>query len=312
VANGLVVHNCGEQPLYPFAACNLGSIFLRYFVKKEDGEAEVDWEKLKESVHTSVRFLDNVIEVNPYPLPQIWETVRSLRRIGLGIGGWSDMLFKLEIAYDSEEAFELAEKIMKFVREEGHRASEQLAAERGAFPLWEESIYADERPIRNATVTTIAPTGTISIIANNSSGIEPIFALAYRHHVKDEHLDRELVFVNPVFEEIAKREGFWSEELKKRVAQEGKVEGVDEVPEEWQEVLKTSHQIKPEDHVRMQAAWQKHTDNAVSKTINLPFEAEVDDVAEAYMQAYRQGCMGITGYRDGSKEQQVLNVGSED
>ncbi len=303
---------CGEQPLYPFDACNLGSIFLRYYVKDDDGESKVDWDKLKESVHTSVRFLDNVIEVNPYPLPQIWKTVRGLRRIGLGIGGWSDMLFKLGITYDSQEAFELAEKIMEFIRDEGHKASNKLAEERGSFPLWEQSIYVDEKPMRNATVTTIAPTGTISIIANNSSGVEPIFALAYIHHVKDEHLDRKLTFVNPVFEEIAKKEGFWSDDLKKKVAKTGTVKDIDEVPEKWQEIFMTSHQIKPDSHVKMQAAWQKYTDNAVSKTINLPFEAEVEDVAKAYLKAYRLGCMGITVYRDGSKDQQVLNVGSED
>lgn len=303
---------CGEQPLYPFDACNLGSIFLRYYVKNENGEPEVDWDKLRDAVHTSVRFLDNVIEVNPYPLPQILKTVRSLRRIGLGIGGWSDMLFKLGISYDSKEALELAEKIMKFIRDEGHKASSSLAEERGSFPLWEQSIYVDDKPMRNSTVTTIAPTGTISIIANNSSGIEPIFALAYRHHVKDEHLDRKLTFVNPVFEEIAKKEGFWSDDLKKKIAKTGTVKGIDEVPEKWQEIFMTSHQIKPENHVKMQAAWQKYTDNAVSKTINLPFEAEVEDVAEAYLKAYRLGCMGITVYRDGSKDQQVLNVGSED
>lgn len=303
---------CGEQPLYPFDACNLGSVFLRYLVEEGEGKVEVDWAELRKVVHMAVRFLDNVIEVNPYPLPQIWETVRSLRRIGLGVGGWADMLFKLGIAYDSEEALELAERVMGFIREEGRKASQRLAEERGAFPLWERSIYADDEPIRNATVTTIAPTGTISIIANSSSGIEPVFALAYRHEVKDEHLDRKLTFANPVFKEIAKKEGFWSEELESKVSRTGKVKGLEEVPRKWRKVLVTSHQIKPEDHVKMQAAWQKYTDNAVSKTINLPLEAEVKEVAEAYLEAYRQGCMGITVYRDGSKEQQVLNVGSEE
>ncbi len=302
---------CGEQPLYGFDACNLGSIFLRYFVKEGIDGPEVDWEKLKVVTHLSVRFLDDVIEVNPYPLPQIWQTVRNIRRIGLGVGGWADMCFLLGLAYDSKEARDLGQKIMAFINEEGHKASEKLAEDRGPFPLWRESIYMEGRPLRNSTVTTIAPTGTISIIADNSSGIEPIFALAYRHTVKDEHINRELVFVNPVFKEVAVREGFWDGKLEDYVAEHGSVHGYDGVPEKWQRILVTAHEIRPNDHVLMQAAWQKSVDNAVSKTINLPNEAVVDDVAEAYLQAWNSGCMGITVYRDGSKSWQVLNVGSK-
>ena len=302
---------CGEQPLYGFDACNLGSIFLRYFVKDGKEGRGVDWDGLKEAVWQSVRFLDDVIEVNPYPLPQIWETVRKIRRIGLGIGGWADMLFLLGIPYDSKEAFDLAEKIMRFISDEGHKASEALAEDRGPFPLWSESIYKEGRPLRNSTVTTIAPTGTISIIANSSSGVEPIFALAYRHTVKDEHINRELVFVNPVLREIGEKEGWWSKELEEKIAETGNVHDVKGVPDKWRKVLVTSHEIKPSDHVMMQAAWQRYTDNAVSKTINLPNEAKVDDVAQAYLQAWSEGCMGITVYRDGSKDWQVLNVGSK-
>lgn len=302
---------CGEQPLYGFDACNLGSIFLRYFVKDGKNGPEVDFDELRRVTHEAVRFLDDVIEVNPYPLPQIWKTVRNIRRIGLGVGGWADMLFLLGIPYDSQEARDLGKKIMAFINEEGHKASEKLATERGPFPLWDQSIYKDEKPIRNSTVTTIAPTGTISILADNSSGIEPIFALAYRHTVKDEHINRELVFVNPVFKEVAKKEGFWSDALEEYVAEHGSVHGFDGVPEMWQKVLTTAHEIKPKDHVAMQSAWQASVDNAVSKTINLPNEATVDDVATAYLQAWETGCMGITVYRDGCKDWQVLNVGSK-
>lgn len=302
---------CGEQPLYPFDACNLGSIFLNYFVKETDGKYEVDWENLKKVAAQAVRFLDDVIEINPFPLPQVWETVRSIRRVGLGIGGWADMLYLLGVPYNSDEALELAKKIMKTINEAAHESSRELAKTRGAFPLFEKSIYKNEEPIRNGAITTIAPTGTIGIIANTSGGCEPVFALAYKHMVKDESLNRELFFSDPAFESVAKREGFWSEKLAAKVAETGSVHGVDEVPEKWQKVLVTAHEITPEWHVKMQAAWQKNLDNAVSKTINLPNEAVVDDVAKAYLMAYELGCMGITIYRDGCKEWQVLNVGTK-
>ncbi len=302
---------CGEQPLYPFDACNLGSIFLSYFVKEVNGKQEVDWEELKEVAGDAVRFLDNVVEINPFPLPQVWETVRSLRRVGLGIGGWADMLFLLGVPYNSDEALELAKKIMKTINDAAHEASRKLAEKRGAFPLWKESIYKDEAPIRNAAITTIAPTGSIGIIANTSGGCEPVFALAYKHMVKDESLNREMFFSDPAFEKVAKREGFWSEKLASKVAEIGNVHGIDEVPEKWQRVLVTAHEITPEWHVKMQAAWQKNLDNAVSKTINLPNDSVVDDVAKAYLSAYELGCMGITIYRDGCKEWQVLNVGTK-
>lgn len=302
---------CGEQPLYPFDACNLGSIFLNYFVVEKKGKQEVDWDGLKKVSSESVRFLDNVIEVNPFPLQQIWSTVRSIRRVGLGIGGWADMLYLLGIPYNSEKALKLAEKIMKTINEAAHESSCELAKVRGAFPLWSESIYKNGKPIRNAAITTIAPTGTIGIIANTSGGCEPVFALAYKHMVKDESTNREMFFADPAFAFVAKREGFWSEKLMARVAEIGNVHGVDGVPEKWQKVLVTAHEISPDWHVRMQAAWQKNLDNAVSKTINLPNEAVVADVAKAYVSAYELGCMGITIYRDGCKEWQVLNVGTK-
>jgi len=303
---------CGEQPLYPYDACNLGSIFLNYFVSDDEGEAKIDWNSLKETVRLSVRFLDNVIEVNPYPLRQIWETVRSIRRIGLGIGGWADMLYLMGVPYNSDEALVLARKVMKTINDTAHEMSEELADERGAFPLWKESIYKDGKKIRNSAITTIAPTGTIGIIANTSGGCEPVFALAYKHMVKDESLNREMYFVDPAFKAVAEREGFWSEELANAVAERGNVHGLGLVPERWQKILVTSHEITPEWHVKMQAAWQEHTDNAVSKTINLPNEATVDDVAKSYLLSYELGCKGITIYRDGSKSIQVLNVGTKD
>jgi ribonucleoside-diphosphate reductase alpha chain len=302
---------CGEQPLYPFDACNLGSIFLNYFVKEEDGKQEVDWEELKKTATEAVRFLDDVIEINPFPLPQIWETVRSIRRVGLGIGGWADMLYLLGVPYDSKRALKLAEKIMKTINDAAHEGSRQLAKTRGAFPLWNKSIYKKGEPIRNAAITTIAPTGTIGIIANTSGGCEPVFALAYKHMVKEDSImNREMFFSDPAFEEVAKREGFWSEKLAAKVAETGSVRGVAEVPQKWQKILVTAHEILPEWHVRMQAAWQRNLDNAVSKTINLPNDAVIADVAKAYLSAYKLGCMGITIYRDGCKEWQVLNVGT--
>lgn len=303
---------CGEQPLYPFDACNLGSIFLDKFVIREKGQKpKVDWKELKKTARLGVRFLDDVIEINPYPLQQIEETVRGVRRIGLGIGGWGDMLYLLGIAYNSEEALLLAEKIMKVINREGHKASSELAKTRGSFELWNESIFSKVGPMRNATVTTIAPTGSIGILASTSGGCEPVFALAYKHMVKDESLNREMFFIDPAFEKVARDEGFWSEQLAKKVVEVGSVEGLPEIPEKWQKILTTSHQISPEWHVRMQAAWQKHTDNAVSKTVNLPNDASVDDVADVYKQSYGLGCMGVTVYRDGSKDWQVLNVGKK-
>lgn len=303
---------CGEQPLYPYDACNLGSIFLTYFVKEEGGKKVVDFEELARTVRIAVRFLDSVIERNPYPLPQINDVVRKVRRIGLGVGGWADMLAQLEIPYDSDQAFLLAERIMKFVNTEGHRTSEELAVERGPFPLWGESVYRNERPIRNGTVTTIAPTGTIAILANASSGIEPYFALAYRHIVKDKGLDRNLAFVNPYFEKALLESGLHTEEVMDKVLEKGVVGEIENIPDNVKGVFKTAHEVSPISHVRMQAAFQKYTDNSVSKTINLTHNALVSDIETAYLEAYSMGCMGITVFRDGCKGMQVLNAGTKE
>ena len=303
---------CGEQPLYPFDACNLGSIFLKYFVKDStgSGQAEVDWERLRETVHLSVRLLDSVIEMNPFPLSQVRETVRKIRRIGLGVGGWADMLIQLGIGYDSQKALVLAEKVMDFVNAEGHKASQKLATERGAFPLFANSIYAKTKRLRNSTVSTIAPTGSIGILADASGGIEPLFAVAYQHIVKSEN--RTLNFVNPLFEKVAKERGFYSEELMKKVAQKGTVRDIEEVPEDVRRVFATAHEINPDWHVKTQAAFQKYTDNAVSKTINLSHDTTVEDVQKAYMLAWDTNCQGITVFRDGCKGDQVLNLGVKD
>ena len=308
-ANGLYVHNCGEQPLAPNDACNLGSINLDKFARPDDPAATIAWDELERVVRLSVRFLDDVIQVNPYPLKEIMDEVHANRRIGLGVMGWADLLIQLGIPYDSEAALELADKVMEFITTIGRDESARLAEERGPFPNWRRSIYRDGRPLRNSTVTTIAPTGTISIIAGCSSGIEPLFAVAYSHIVGDRHL----TFVNPHFETVARRRGFYSPELMEKVAKHGTLHGIPEVPQDVRRVFVTAHEIAPEWHVRMQAAFQRHTDNGVSKTINLPRTATVEDVARAYRLAYELGCLGITVFRDGCKSAhggQVLHVGT--
>jgi ribonucleoside-diphosphate reductase alpha chain len=300
---------CGEQELYAFDACNLGSLFLGYFVKEEKGIRNVDWEKLKKTVKIATRFLDSVIEVNPFPIPEIRKTVLAIRRIGLGVGGWADLLIELGIPYDSEEAIELADKVMGTIQAQAVAESENLAKERGAFPMFELSIYKNKNPRRNATVTTIAPTGTISIIANASSGIEPIFALAYQHIVKDKHLDRTLNFINPKFERDAKEFGVWNEDIKNKVVENGVVRGIEEIPEKLRQIYGTAHEIHHDWHIRMQAAFQKHTENAVSKTINMENTVTSEEIGDAYMLAWKTDCKGITVFRDGCKDAQVLNIG---
>jgi ribonucleoside-diphosphate reductase alpha chain len=301
---------CGEQPLLPNEACNLGSLNVSKFARKsDDGEMSIDWDEMERVVRLAVRFLDDVIEMNPYPLPEIDQTVKSNRRIGLGIMGWAELLFILGIPYDSQEAIDLADRIMSFVKEKSHDQCAKLAEERGPFPNWSKSIYKDVRPMRNSTVTTIAPTGTISMIAGCSSGIEPIFALAFQHRVKQPDGERVLTFVNETFEQIAREKGFFSDALMEEVAKRGSLHGIPGLPEDAARVFKTSHDITFDWHVRHQAAFQRYTDNGVSKTINLPNDATEPDVAAAYRLAWELGCLGITVFRDGCKGEQVLNVG---
>jgi ribonucleoside-diphosphate reductase alpha chain len=301
---------CGEQPLLPNEACNLGSLNVSKFARRSDaGEWSIDWEEMERVVRLAIRFLDDVIEMNPYPLPQIDETVKANRRIGLGIMGWADLLFTLGIPYDSQEAIELGDRLMAFVKEKSHDQSAKLAEERGPFPNWSRSIYKHQRPMRNSTVTTIAPTGTISMIAGCSSGVEPIFALAFEHRVKQPDGERVLTFVNETFERIAKDQGFYSDALMHEIVKRGSLHGIPGLPERASRVFKTSHEIGFEWHVRHQAAFQRSTDNGVSKTINLPNSAGEEDVARAYRLAWELGCLGITVFRDGCKGEQVLNIG---
>lgn len=306
---------CGEQPLYAYDSCNLGSIALQRLVTGEPGSRTVDWERLALIVRQTVHFLDNVIEMNAYPIPEIAETSHAIRRIGLGVMGWADMLINLGIPYDSEEALELGRKVMGFIQQEADAASQQLAAVRGNFPDWADSVYGPRgpegpRPMRNSTRTTIAPTGTLSIIAGCSSGIEPVFALAFvRSHYldKDDPAKRtELFEVNSEFEAAARAGGFYSQDLIRFLAEGGHLAEREDVPGWAKRLFVTAHDITPEWHVRMQAAFQEHTDNAVSKTINFANSATVDDVRLAYELAFRVGCKGITIYRDGSREMQVL------
>jgi len=292
---------CGEQPLLPYESCNLGSVNLSKMVNG----GEIDWKKLGQTVEKSVHFLDNVIDMNSYPLKRIETTTKANRKIGLGVMGFADMLFMLGVRYDSEDAIQLAEKIMKFVLETSMAASEKLALERGAFPNFQKSIFSGRsKPLRNATLTTIAPTGTLSIVANCSSGIEPIFAISYVRNIMD---NTKLIEVHPYFKEVAEKRGFYSEGLMESIAQKGTISAVAEVPEDTRRLFVTAHDIAPTWHIKMQAAFQKYTNNAVSKTVNLPHEATIDDVRQIYMLAYQSDCKGLTIYRDRSRDEQVLN-----
>lgn len=299
---------CGEQPLLPHESCNLGSINLANMVV----DGEIDYDKLSSTVRRAVHFLDNVVDVNRYPLPLIAEKTRNNRKIGLGVMGFADMLLKLNIAYSSSDAVKVAEDVMEFFDTEAYKASVQLGEERGSFPNFAKSIYGRKNPqvpVRNATRTTIAPTGTISIIAGCSSGVEPLFAISYVRRVMD---NDEFFEVNPVFKEVAMENGFYSPELIKKISHSGTIQGLEEIPLKVRKVFETSHDISPKSHITIQAAFQKSTNNAVSKTINFSNSATVDDVKDAFMLAFNLRCKGVTIYRDGCRDNQVLNIGKTD
>ncbi|HEY9069480.1 MAG TPA: vitamin B12-dependent ribonucleotide reductase [Candidatus Ozemobacteraceae bacterium] len=300
---------CGEQPLLPYESCNLGSINLANFVTRDNGVARLDYPRLANVIKLAVRFLDNVIEVNKYPIPAIDTMTKANRKIGLGVMGWADLLLEMGIPYDSEAALTLAEEMMRFFKREAWNASIDLARERGPFSNYSGSALEKRGmpPVRNATTTTIAPTGTISLIAGCSSGIEPLFAVAYEKHV----LDKErLIEVNEAFLKLAREQGFHTPELLEKIARQGHLRDIPEIPDPVRRLFVTAHEITPEWHVRMQAAFQKNTDNAVSKTVNFPHDATIKDVETVFRMAHTLGCKGITVYRDGSREEQVLHLGA--
>jgi ribonucleoside-diphosphate reductase alpha chain len=299
---------CGEQPLLPYEACNLGSINLVRMIKDAPGGSSIDWEKLRRTVRLAVRFLDNVIEVNHYPLPQIEQVSRGNRKIGLGVMGFAHFLILMGVSYNSEEGVKLGEEVMRFIHEEGYEASQELAAMRGPFPNFTGSRYDLEGkpPLRNATVTTIAPTGTLSIIADCSSGIEPLFALSYTRRALE---DVEFFEIDPIFLRVGKEKGFWRPEWEDTLCKTGFLASGFEMPPDMRKLFFTAFEVPPARHVEMQAAFQRHTDNAVSKTINFPPDAPQNDVREAFLEAYRMGCKGVTIYRSGTRAGQVLTCG---
>lgn len=300
---------CGEQPLLPYESCNLGSINLANHLKLQNGSWVVDYQKLEKTVMDAVHFLDNVIDVNRYPLPQIAETTRATRKIGLGIMGFADALLKMGVAYNSEEGVAMGENVFSFINEVGHRASRELALTRGPFPLFEESTLKSQPPIRNATITTIAPTGTLSIIAGVSSGVEPVFAYAYIRNIMD---GTHMVETNDILREKLEAQNLYTNEIMEEIVQKGSLAHVEGIPEEIKRIYVCAHDVSPYWHIRMQAAFQAFTDNAVSKTVNFPNHATREDVAEVYRLAWKLGCKGTTIYRDGSRDEQVLNIGKMD
>ncbi len=305
IANGLVVHNCGEQPLLPYESCNLGSINLNKTMAVRG--KDIDWNKLEQITFNAVHFLDNVIDINNYPIPEIAETSRKTRKIGLGIMGFADILYQLGIAYNCEEGTKMGERIMRFVDEKSKEMSIRLAQTRGTFPAYEGSFYHKNGiKIRNACTTTVAPTGTIGMLAEASGGLEPNFAISYIKNVMD---GTELVYTNKFFEDIAKAEGFYSKELMHEIARTGSIQSFPQIPDHIKKVFVVAQDITPEWHIKMQAAFQKHVDSSVSKTINFPPEASIKDVEKTYILAYKLHCKGVTIYRDGSRENQVLNIG---
>jgi ribonucleoside-diphosphate reductase alpha chain len=307
ISNGFISRDCGEQPILPYESCDLGSINLVRMIKEKGSGYEIDWNKLKKTVHLAVQFLDNVIDANKFPLPEIEQATKLTRKIGLGVMGWASLLIRLGIPYNSEEALHLANKLMSFILQEAKEESGQLARQKAVFPAFKDSTWEKQNIlIRNATLTTIAPTGTISIIAGpTSSGIEPLFAISYYRNVMD---NDKLIEVEPMFEKIAKERGFYSRELMEKIAEVGSIQEIEEIPQDIKRIFVTSHDISPEWHIRMQAVFQRFTNNAVSKTINFSQHATVEDVKKAYLLAYELGCKGITVYRDKSRQEQVLNI----
>ncbi len=301
---------CGEQPLLPFESCDLGSINLDGLCKKVGTRCEIDWIRLKEVTRLAVHFLDNLIDVNKFPLAEIEKATKATRKVGLGVMGWASLLIRLGIPYNSEEAVALAEKVMAFILDEANKKSLELGKEKGVFPAFKGSIYDKKDGLtrmRNATLTTIAPTGTISIIAGPcSSGIEPLFAISYYRNVMD---NDKLIEVEPLFEQVARERGFYSRQLMEKIAENASLKEIKEIPEDVRRVFVTSHDIAPEWHVKMQAAFQKYVHNATSKTINFPHSATIEEVRKSYILAFDLNCKGITIYRDNSREEQVLNVG---
>ncbi|MDX1357574.1 MAG: vitamin B12-dependent ribonucleotide reductase [Clostridia bacterium] len=296
---------CGEQPLLAYEACNLGSVNLMKMLN-DDGKS-FNYDKLTQTIHKAIHFLDNVIDVNIYPHPMIAEKTKATRKVGLGIMGWADALFSMGIAYDSQEGVELGRSLMRYIDSETKKASMNLARIKGVFPYYDKSVFKEKDIlIRNATTTTIAPTGTLSIIAGVSGGIEPAFALSFIRNIMD---SEDMVDTNPVFRDYLIESGLFSEELMMKIAGEGSIANIDELNEEAKKVFVTAHDISPEWHIKMQAVFQEYTDNAVSKTVNLRREATRDDVRDVFLMAYSLGCKGVTMYRDGSRDFQVLNVG---
>lgn len=292
---------CGEVPLLPYESCNLGSINLTRFISGD----KVDYDRMKKVVHGAVHFLDNALDMSEYPIRQVSEMTLKLRRIGIGVMGFADSLYMLGIPYDSDEAIKLGEKLMKFINEESKVASEEIAKKRGAFPLWSKSIWAGKRKLRNATTTAIAPTGTISMIADVSSGIEPNYAIVYTKRVLN---SQEFLYVNRQFENALRRDNVYSEELMKDISNRGSIQDFPELSKEVRSVFKVAYDVDPVWHVRIQAAFQKHTDNSVSKTVNFPYDASIKDVEDVYNMAYDLGCKGVTIYRDRSRDAQVLGI----
>jgi ribonucleoside-diphosphate reductase alpha chain len=301
---------CGEQPLLPYESCNLGSVNLERHLVEENGKYRIDWAVLEETIWSAVHFLDNVIDMNRYPLKEIEKVTKANRKIGLGVMGFARMLFKLGIPYDSDLGLETARQVMSFIRNAGYEKSENLAEQRGVYPNWNGSLHEERgEKVRNSYITTVAPTGTISMIADTSGGCEPEFSLIWYKKVMG---GEKLSYVLDYFVEVAKREGFWSDDLPNQIIENhGSVRGLEQIPLEWREIFVTAHEISPKWHVLMQAAFQEFSDSAVSKTINLAPTATVEEVKEAYLLAYNSGCKGITVYRDGARPDQVMNVGSE-